>query len=347
MGVDLSMAGLRLAVESAEAEHVDHVVAAMGASCECTPSRPGADWTLLIEFTEVQVGVCREWPRLELRPGGPALTVNGNHHGTLRALGYYRPQAEPVSIEVDRGLRTTRVVVSSAYTDQTHWLAWLTKVFFASRLLAAGWRMLHASAVVVDGDAVVFVAASGGGKSTLAHRACRELGARFLADDLALIGPEGTVVGWPTRVCLPYRLDAAAPTQVGRMHNGSDGRRRLVVSLTEHRSLGIDHAPPAPLGSVVHVRPGVGKALAAHPWSSQSWAAAEASASDIPVQRLYTSDLLGLMGGPATLDPDDRPGVFAEAAGVELVVPDPTGLPTAPVWETLAEALPLMREAVV
>lgn len=342
MNIKLSMAGLRLAVESADTEHVDHVVAAMGASCQHLPPRTDADWSLLIEPGALQPEEQREWPRLELRSGGPALTITGNDGGKLRLSGRYRPQSAPVGIEVDHGLRRTRLRLSSTYTDQTHWSAWLAKVFFASRLLAAGWRMLHASAVVLNGVAVVFVAAPGHGKSTLAHRACQELGAAFLADDLVLLGPDHTVVGWPTRVCLPHRLDAAAPARVGRMETGSQGRRRLVMSLPEHRSLGIDHAPPTPLGALVHVRSG--NSLSAGAWTGRAQAVAEATASDIPIQRLYTSDLLGLMGGPATLTSDDHSGMFLDVVGVELTVVSPTELPTAPVWESLSAVLPLMRK---
>lgn len=337
MAVVVSMAGERLLVDSAEAEHVDHVVDALGPACTRAFDEPNADWSLLIESGVTEVPPQRQWPRLELRPGGPALTVTGNHEGVLRALGSYRPQAAPVGIEVDRRQRRTRLTVSSAYSDQTYWSAWLAKTFFASRLLAAGWRMLHASAVVIGRVAVVFVAAPGGGKSTLAHRACRDAGATFLADDLVLIGAEGTVVGWPTRVCLPHGLEGAASTEIGRLQTDLHGRRRWVLSPAEHRTLGIAHAPPAPLGAVVHVRSG--STMDARPWSEEARAVAETQACDLPVQRLYTSDLLGLMGGPSTLAPTGQDGVFAAAPGVELIAPDPSELGSAPVRAMLARAL--------
>lgn len=344
MAVVVSIAGPRLLVESSESEHVDHVVDALGAACTLIPEESaGVDWSLFIEPGVPPVPEQRQWPRLELRSGGPALTVLGNQDGVSRALGYYRPQAAPVGIEVDRRLRQTRLVVSSTYVDQTHWSAWLTKMFFASRLLATGWRMLHASAVVVGGVAVVFVAEPGGGKSTLAHRACRELGAAFLADDLVLLGPEGTVIGWPTRVCLPQGLEDVASVDVGRLQTDLTGRRRWVVSLPEHRSLGIIHGSPAPLGAVVHVRSGT--ALTSALWNTKTRGEAEREACDIPVQRLYTSDLLGLMGGPSTQAPEDQGGVFAPAVGMELTLPHTAELPTAPVWEALADVLPLMRGA--
>lgn len=342
VGVELSMAGWRLVVESSEAEHVDHVAAAMGTSCGHARPGAGADWSLLIETGSPEAGDQQAWPRLELRSGGPALTITSNDNGRLRAVARYRPQAAPVGIDVDRKRRCTRLTVSSTYADQTHWSAWLTKTFFASRMLAAGWQMLHASAVVLDGAAVVFVAAPGGGKSTLAHRACHELGAAFLADDLVLIGPEGTVLGWPTRVCLSYRLDVATSARVGLMENGPQGRRRLVLSLAEHRALGVVHAPPTPLGAVVHVR--AGDTLSARAWTGTSRTEAQATAVDIPVQRLYTSDLLGLMGGPTTLATDRD--VFAGVDGVELAVPDLANLPTLPVWEVLSAPLPQVSEAI-
>lgn len=343
MGVQLMLGGIRLGVESPEAEHVDQVVAAMGATCERLRPGPEPNWSLHILPGRPVLEDSREWPRLELRPDGPALTVTGNQDGRLRAVGYYRPQAAPVTIEVDRARRLTRLVVSSTYTDQTHWSAWLAKTFFASRLSARGWQMLHASAVVLDGAAVLFVAAPGGGKSTLAHRACREVGAAFLADDLVMVGPDGTVVGWPTRVCLPHRLDTPAPARVGRMV-GSAQRRRLVLSLAEHRALGFTHASPAPLGEVVHVRPGAGADPSCRPWSNESQTIAEVSATDIPVQRLYTSDLLGLTGGAPTLPTKAQEKVFTGVRGVDLTIPDPAALPTTPVWEALSTALPQTLE---
>ncbi|GAB3726988.1 hypothetical protein [Nocardiopsis nanhaiensis] len=339
MGVQLLLDGLRLGVESPEAGHVEHVITAMGAACERLRPGPDPNWSLRILPGRPVLEDSREWPLLELRPGGPALTITGNQDGRLRAVGYYRPQSAPVTIEVDQGRRLTRLVVSSTYTDQTHWSAWLSKIFFASRLSARGWRMLHASAVVLGGVAVLFVAAPGGGKSTLAHRACQELGAAFLADDLVMIGPDGTVVGWPTRVCLPHGLNTPAPAQIGRMVGGPQ-RRRLVLSLAEHHTLGFTHAPPTPLGAVVHVRSGPGPVPSCRPWTVKSSNMAEASATDIPVQRLYTSDLLGLTGGAPTLPPTRGEKVFTDVGGFDLTIPDPAALPTAPVWETLSAAIP-------
>ena len=97
MAVVVSIAGPRLLVDSSESEHVDHVVDALGAACTLTPEPAGVDWSLFIEPGVPPVPEQRQWPRLELRSGGPALTVLGNQDGVSRALGYYRSQAAPVS----------------------------------------------------------------------------------------------------------------------------------------------------------------------------------------------------------------------------------------------------------
>ena len=65
------------------------------------------------------------------------------------------------------------------------------RVFLMSSVLGAlchqkGLLPLHASAVVIDGEAVLFLGASGAGKSTLAA-ACRARGHSVLTDDLAAI----------------------------------------------------------------------------------------------------------------------------------------------------------------
>jgi hypothetical protein len=53
-------------------------------------------------------------------------------------------------------------------------------------LLDAGWLLLHASSVVIDGGAHLFLAPSGTGKSTLARRLV-SAGATLLGDEVALV----------------------------------------------------------------------------------------------------------------------------------------------------------------
>jgi hypothetical protein len=60
----------------------------------------------------------------------------------------------------------------------------------------AGQLAVHASAVAIDGRAVLFVGEGGAGKSTAAAEMCLRHGAQMLADDAALleVGPGGVSV---------------------------------------------------------------------------------------------------------------------------------------------------------
>ena len=117
--------------------------------------------------------------------------------------------------------------------------SWLARVYFGSRLLAEGWRMLHAAAVTVDAGAVLVLAGPWGGKSTLVHRACREHGAAFLADDLVFLGEDGTLVGWPTRVALPVSLCTGVeiPRRQRRVVDGQLRDRALFAPPEYRRAL--------------------------------------------------------------------------------------------------------------
>lgn len=79
----------------------------------------------------------------------------------------------------------------------------------------AGGIPLHASAVAVDGAAVVFVGGAGHGKSTLAAAFCEILGASLLGDDAVTIERSGD--GYDV-VALEenHWLDAAAARALGR-----------------------------------------------------------------------------------------------------------------------------------
>lgn len=68
-----------------------------------------------------------------------------------------------------------------------------------------GWRLLHSSAVVKDGEALVFCGLNGVGKSTLAVYLARERGYELMTDNFLLVG-DGTVFGFPEVV----RLSPAA-----------------------------------------------------------------------------------------------------------------------------------------
>jgi hypothetical protein len=255
--------------------------------------------------------------------------------GCLRVTGAYRPDAATAVIEADTAGRTTRVTLPAGDEASIRWADWLVRVFFASRMLASGWRMLHASAVAVNGSAVLFLAGQGGGKSTLAHRACTELGTAFLADDLVLLGPDRTVVGWPTRVSLPEEL------VTGSAGTGT-GRRRVVFSPADHRTLlNGERSSPVPLGAVVTVTRAAGGDVPAVDHVN-SLRAEETAALDIPAQRLHTSDLLGLTGGPRPAGrgvPVTRE-LLGGVPAARLRIGDLRTLPRAPIWEALSGLLP-------
>ncbi|WP_327378818.1 hypothetical protein OG393_33440 (plasmid) [Streptomyces sp. NBC_01216] len=275
------------------------------------------------------------------------MAVVGMAEGVMRLVACYRPGAPPAVMEVDAVAGVTRLVVSPGDTVELRWADWLARVFFASRLLASGWRMLHASAVEVEGKALVFLAGRCGGKSTLAHRAVRELGGRFLADDLVLIGPGGVVVGWPTRVAVPASLVGSA-TGGRRDRSVVAGvvRERILFTPIEHRAaLGISYSPPVRLGAVVVVdgSGAAGEGVRVREAGDGVLELAVVGAADITEQMVYVSDPLGVMGGARLADQSAGmgpvEGLFSgvPAAVLRVAVEQ---LPTAPVWRALEGVVP-------
>ncbi|MEU4406213.1 hypothetical protein AB0F88_16955 [Streptosporangium sp. NPDC023963] len=319
--------------------------------CTVSDAGPSVNWTIRVDRDELDQrpedvnALLADRPMLASPHGGPRLAVAGTGNGLLRLLGLYRPGSAAALLEVDRVQRLTRVSVP--YDDSSRrWPDWLARLFFSSRMLDGGWRMLHASAVTVNGTAVLFVAGSRGGKSTLAHRACDELGARFMADDLVMIGMGGIVAGWPTRVGVPEELAASSGGVEQERRVGGVLRRRVLFTAGEHRAI-VDWAPPAQLGAVVHVVPAPEeetsqplRAVALDPAEAE---AVLAGAASVPGRRLYSTDLLGVTGGPPpgqiTWPTPSWADMLADVPAVRLTVPHLRDLPHAPVWETLAELL--------
>ena len=350
-GVDLALAGARLSVTSATVDLIEHVSAVMVPPCRKSSCTPSPDWYLRLEnavaLADEEVDVLfADRPLLSFPHGGPRLAIVRDSGGHLQAVGRYRPQSAAVCISVDVAEHRTHIMLPAGDQEAIRWADYVARVFFASRMQASGWRMLHASAVVLDGTAVLFLAAQGGGKSTLAHRACTELGARFLADDLVLVSGEGTVVGWPTRVALSAELVRSARANLGTVTAGAR-RDRVVFSPAEHRAaFGMAYSLPVPLGALVCVKSGVHAADPVAAQASVLGATARetfvAKAADVPAQRLFVSDLVGLTGGPppsrngAVFDTDGR---LCEVPAVLLTVGDLFGLTRAPVWEALAPLL--------
>ncbi len=103
---------------------------------------------------------------------------------------------------------------------------------------------LHASAVALEGRAIVFVGAAGLGKSTLAATLCDLSGGSLLGDDAVAIERDGEsyeVVALEDR----HWLDAAAARALGR--TGDFGSTKVAVV---PRRLDI---PRSPLGLIVHL----------------------------------------------------------------------------------------------
>ncbi|MEU0103303.1 hypothetical protein [Streptomyces sp. NPDC006267] len=338
---------LRLRVEASASEMLRSVLEMVVPTCAVAPPHAVSQWTLQVQ--ERRPGADNEGQLpggrmvLELPYGGRRLTMVEATGGVMRLAAAYRPGQPPAGIEVDARQRVTRLVVAAGDAVGLRWADYLARVFFASRLLAAGWRMLHASAVAVEGRALVFLAGRHGGKSTLAHRAVRELGALFMADDLVLIGPDGTVMGWPTRVAVPAQL--LHDTAVGRRERtvvAGVERDRVLFTPAQHRAaLGIGYSPPVPLGAVVMVDGDAAGTCARA--DTEVLERAVARAARIPQQLLYVSDPLGLMGGPRLADQaaaePPAEGLLAgvPAAVVRVAVEH---LPSAPVWQGLEGIIP-------
>ncbi|WP_051708997.1 hypothetical protein [Streptomyces sp. NRRL S-350] len=352
---DLLLAGLRLRIAASSPPLLDSVVGVLAPACEVELSAAGEpDWTLTVDQEVLPVEAEAPFEGrlvLTLPYGGRQLAVLDAAEGVFRLAARYRPGAALVVLEVDAAHRSTRLVVSPGDGVGVRWADWLARVFFASRLLASGWRMLHASAVALDGAALVFLAGQHGGKSTLAHRAVRERGALFMADDLVLVGPGGMVVGWPTRVAVPAELLAGQPPAVGRVERtvvAGVPRQRALFSPPQHRqALGVPYSAPVPLGAVVVARPDAAGArgVGAGPLAAGEVEEAVAEAARVPQQLLYVSDALGLMGGPGLAEQAagarGLAGLLAGVPAAVLSVPV-EHLATADVWPVLAPVVPLV-----
>jgi hypothetical protein len=120
-------------------------------------------------------------------------------------------------------------------------------------LYQRGYLVLRASAVVVQGLAVVFAAGDGGGKSTLAASLYQQ-GHGLLADDVTAID-----MGCRRPAVIPaaplLRLDGRTASHVGLPQHplpGAEGRAGKGLTLVERRFA----AGPVPLGVIYYLRPG-------------------------------------------------------------------------------------------
>lgn len=114
----------------------------------------------------------------------------------------------------------------------------------------AGGIPLHASAVAIDGQAVVFVGGAGHGKSTLAAAFCDVLGASLLGDDAVTIERKGDgfdVVALEKN----HWLDAASARALGRPEDVGDQKIPLPT-----RRADVERAPLAMIAHLVFTEEG-------------------------------------------------------------------------------------------
>lgn len=356
----LSLLGHHLQITADVAEVIADVVGRLVPPCD-----PGglddAGWTINVRLDPCglpDLGDLSDRPQLVIRRDGPRLALRDVAGGRIAAVGQYAPGGAPVRIESDLEQRLTYVWLHADDTAGRRWVDWLARVFFGSHLIADGWHLVHASAVRIDDRAIVIAAPPDGGKSTLAHRACAELGAALMSDDLVFIGgPRDAplAVGWPTRVAVPAASLTTGPVPTGyppdalvrtRLHGRE--RERVVLSPAEHRNLtGFEHAGPTVLGALISVRSRIGVEDASLRSPGQR-AAAALTLSGAPVaQRMFMTDMLGLVGGrhlpilgAETIEhwwPDQIPVL-------PLDINDLAELPSLPIWSQLLAQLPWRRQ---
>jgi hypothetical protein len=373
---DLILAEHRVRVLADGPDLLSSVLSMLVPPCSDSPAGDATtEW--LVEVRVEEAGLARlpelGHPALSWEDSGMRLTILDTLEGVVRLAARYRASSGTALLTVDRPGHRTTVLIPGEDLVSRRWADWVVRAFFGPRLLADGWVLLHAAAVRVTHDggdrAVVILAGPRGGKSTIAHRACAELGAGFMADDLVLlkVGDRGSaqVIGWPTRVCVPTELldqslfDALPDHSVARIEVSAQGRRRLVLSPPDYQSLlGVTRAQPGPvaLGGFLTLLPEASGRRSAWEWcralTAEQLAMAVAEAGAVPAQRLRTLDLLGVAGDPATTvngirqkDPvwwaDALAGV--PAVGIELA--DVSALARLPIRDILRSRFPWFVEA--
>jgi hypothetical protein len=134
---------------------------------------------------------------------------------------------------------------------------WLRGPVMTFLMALRGFVCLHASAVVIDGRAVVFAGPAGSGKSTTAAAFVRR-GFAALSDDIAAISTNaGTVTVQPAfpQLCLWPESAVALRSSVEALPRlVPDAEKRYVELRTGNGGF---HDEPAPLGAIYVLRPKV------------------------------------------------------------------------------------------
>lgn len=372
---DLVLAGHRVRVVAEDSGLLNDALSVLVPPCSEVPvSGAEADWRVEIGVTDAEFSGLPELgrPALSWPDSGTRLTILDAVDGVTTLAARYRADSPAALVTVDRPRGRTQILIPGSDPASRRWTDWVVRAFFGPRLLADGWMLLHAAAVRVmtsdGGRALLVMAGPRGGKSTIAHRACTELGTQFMADDLVLLrpGPAGcpSVIGWPTRVCLPSELldqallDASPRPSSARTDVAGGQRRRLILSPPEYQRLaGVMRAEPGPVrvGGVLAVLSGEpdGKAPPGRCLllGDEQLAAAMAGAGQVPAQRLRMLDMLGVAGNPATAiagtpgHPASWRSVLSGVPVAGLGLTDMSLLPQLRIWDLLDDCLPWLREA--
>jgi hypothetical protein len=190
-------------------------------------------------------------------PPPPAVTIDW--HQTKRGwlLRYHTPKGKVLEFDFNRN--ATEVEIRGSNPEMTQGVAALmVGAGLAAALHLRGISALHASAVLVDGAAILVAGPAGAGKSTLTA-ALVGIGMPLLSEDLAVltVGSDGIVVqsGYPRlRLCpdaapVVGRTPAELPRVFGP--HALDDKRWVEASALA----GGFHAKPAPLRAIYLLAP--------------------------------------------------------------------------------------------
>ncbi|GAB3666038.1 hypothetical protein GCM10027596_32950 [Nocardioides korecus] len=167
--------------------------------------RLGKDLDIEIRVGKVGRGTLKSRARL-LRFEGPAGVRYEEHLGRLAA-----------NFAIDLGERITvtvsPVLARSPHVAYTNVIEALLRFVIASK----GHMLLHSACVEIDGRGVMLSARTDTGKTGTILRLLREKGARFLSDDMTIIGPDGLARCYPKPLTISnHTLRAVDPGDLSR-----------------------------------------------------------------------------------------------------------------------------------
>lgn len=184
------------------------------------------------------------WRFSDGEPWVTAARASNTHHFRFARFAEFR--VSPSLIEMAPRGRVDDSTLRHLLLDQVLPLA----------LASQGALVLHASAVSVDGRAVLFAGRAGAGKSTLAALLARD-GAPVLADDGVLLeeSQDGVLQAVPSYPGLRLFPDSSAAVHLDApaAHLAGYTRKRRVVAASEP---GLFRSTPAPLGRIYVLSPG-------------------------------------------------------------------------------------------